>query len=233
MQGMNGTNAMAAKALLAAAMIIFGVAPASAAEESKKLAPLKLELPKPMFIGTPKNISSPNLEKSSGKTRPAFMVPQGTANLALKKPVTSSDKEPIVGELSQVTDGDKNGVDGSFVELGPKLQWVQIDLGRKAEIFAILVWHYHTEARVYRDVIVQLADDPDFISGVKTVYNNDHDNSAGLGVGQDKEYIETYEGRLIGAKGAKGRHVRLYSNGNTSNEQNHYVEVEVYGRPAK
>jgi len=24
--------------------------------------------------------------------------------------------------------------------------------------------------------------------------------------------------------------VRLYSNGNTSNEMNHYIEVEVYGK---
>ena len=35
------------------------------------------------------------------------------------------------------------------------------------------------------------------------------------------------------AKGAKGRYVRLYSSGNTSNDMNHYVEVEVYGSPAK
>ena len=28
----------------------------------------------------------------------------------------------------------------------------------------------------------------------------------------------------------KGRYVRLYSNGNTSNDTNHYIEVEVYGR---
>jgi hypothetical protein len=31
----------------------------------------------------------------------------------------------------------------------------------------------------------------------------------------------------------KGRYVRLYSNGNTSNDLNHYVEVEVYGTPVK
>jgi hypothetical protein len=26
--------------------------------------------------------------------------------------------------------------------------------------------------------------------------------------------------------------VRLYSNGNTANDLNHYVEVEVFGKPA-
>ena len=46
------------------------------------------------------------------------------------------------------------------------------------------------------------------------------------------EWIETNEGRLIDAKGVKGRYVRLYSNGNTSNDMNHYIEIEVYGRPA-
>ena len=43
--------------------------------------------------------------------------------------------------------------------------------------------------------------------------------------------IETYDGRPIAVKGVKGRYVRLYSNGNTSDELNHYTEVEVYGKP--
>ncbi|HOQ88675.1 MAG TPA: hypothetical protein PLX03_00915, partial [Candidatus Hydrogenedentes bacterium] len=80
------------------------------------------------------------------------------------------------------------------------------------------------------DVIVQVSDDPEFKEGVKTLYNNDIDNSAGLGVGQDKEYIENYKGRLIDAKGVKARYIRLYSNGNTADDRNHYVEVEVWGR---
>ena len=44
-------------------------------------------------------------------------------------------------------------------------------------------------------------------------------------------YIETYQGKLIDAKGVKGRYVRLYSNGNTTNKLNHYIEVEVLGKP--
>ena len=194
------------------------------------LVKLKLELPHPMFGGTPKNINSLNLEKAETKRDP-IMVPADVTNVALNKPVTSSDKAPIIGELEQVTDGDKEGADGSFVELGPGLQWVQIDLGAEHEIFAIAVWHYHSEARVYHDVVVQTADDADFIDNVQTVFNNDHDNTSGLGVGKDKEYIETKEGRPMDAKGVKGRYVRLYSKGSTSNDMNHYIEVEVYGRP--
>ena len=56
---------------------------------------------------------------------------------------------------------------------------------------------------------------------------------SGLGIGRDKEYIDVAEGRLFDPKGAKGRYVRLYSRGNTANDMNHYVEVEVFGKPAK
>ena len=102
---------------------------------------------------------------------------------------------------------------------------------RSHPLSAILAWHYHSQARVYRDVIVQVSDDPAFKTGVTTVFNNDHDNSSKLGAGKDKEYIEVAEGRLFDPKGAKARYVRLYSNGNTTNDLNHYVEVEVYGLP--
>jgi hypothetical protein len=80
--------------------------------------------------------------------------------------------------------------------------------------------------------VVQISDDPKFASGVTTIYNNDSANELGLGAGKDRPYIETYQGKLIDAKGAKGRYVRLYSNGNTTNKLNHYIEVEVFGKPA-
>jgi hypothetical protein len=192
---------------------------------------LKLKLPKPMFIGTPTNLRSPNLEVITGKSRGPFYVPKGTVLLSLKKAVTSSDSQPVIGELDMITDGEKAGGDGYFVELGPGPQWVQIDLGAPRPLSAILVWHYHSQARVYRDVIVQLSDDASFKTGVTTIFNNDHDNSSKIAQGKDKEYIEVAEGRLFDPKGAKGRYVRFYSQGNTTNDLNHYVEIEVYGLP--
>jgi hypothetical protein len=82
-------------------------------------------------------------------------------------------------------------------------------------------------------MVVQVAEDRDFTTGVRTVFNNDRDNSAGLGAGKDMHYVETHYGKLIDAKAVQGRYVCLYSNGNSSNDQNHYIEVEVYGKPAK
>ena len=49
-------------------------------------------------------------------------------------------------------------------------------------------------------------------------------------MGKNYEYVETNEGRLIDCRGVKARYVRLYSDGNTSNDMNHYIEVEVYGK---
>jgi len=132
-----------------------------------------------------------------------------------------------------VTDGDKEAADGSYVELGPSVQQITIDLEAMYEIYAILVWHYHKQPQVYFDVVVQVADDADFITNVKTLFNNDIDNSAGLGIGKNMHYTETNEGKLIDAKGVKARYVRLYSNGNRANDLNHYIEVEVYGKPAE
>ena len=227
------------KRILCAACLIFGLLfyiPAVGSDSTmlvQEKEVLKLELPKPMFVGTPTNIRTPNLERITGKPRGPFYVPTGTVLLSLEKTVTSSDFQPVIGELEFVTDAEKAGEDGYYVELGPNVQYVQIDLGHSCALYAIMIWHYHSQARVYRDVIVQVSDDPDFVSGVTTVFNNDHDNSAGLGIGKHREYIETNDGRLVDPRGVEARYIRLYSRGNTSNEMNHYVEVEVYGHPAK
>jgi len=196
---------------------------------------LQISLPKPLFEGTPQNISVPNLEKAraAGQKRDKFFVPEGTTNVALKKPIIGFNEEPIIGELEMITDGDKEATDGSYIELGPGLKSITIDLQNEYNIYAICVWHYHKQPRVYFDVIVQTAQDQDFITGVNTLFNNDIDNSAGLGIGTNMNYTETNEGRLIDGKGVKARYVRLYSSGNTGNELNNYIEVDVYGKPAK
>ena len=195
------------------------------------LEEIDLEFPKPMFVGTPVAAKRDNLEKPDpSKVIKKIKVPKGATNLAKDKEVTSSDDFPIIGELEMVTDGDKDGADGSFVELGPEKQWVQIDLGKESELHYVVMWHFHKNARAYDDVVIQISNDADFADGVTTIYNNDHDNSSGLGKGEDMAYIETNHGRVVAAEGKKGQFVRLYSAGNTANELNHYIEVEVWGK---
>ena len=193
---------------------------------------LKTKLPPPLFVGTPAPLNVTNLERPTKTKRPDFYVPAGTVNLARNKKVTASDNNPIVGTLDMINDGDKDGNEGSWVELGPGKQWAQIDLAKSANIFAVLVWHFHAQARVYRDVVVQVSDDPTFRSGATTIFNSDFHNELGLGAGKDLNYVETYQGKLIDAKGVKGRYIRFYSNGNTSNKLNDYIEAEVWGKPA-
>jgi len=206
----------------------------SAQKEKSDVEKLDIKLPKPAFKGTPKNVPpGTNLEKPRKGPRPPLMVPKGTKNLGRGKPVVSSDDDPIIGEIELVTDGDKEANEGGYVELGPGSQYVQIDLKATCKVHAVLMWHYHIDARVYHDVVVQVADDRDFITNVRTLFNNDHDNSSGLGLGEDREYWDTYEGRLIDAKGVIARYVRLYSNGSIADDQNHYTEVEVFGMPVK
>lgn len=191
--------------------------------------PLKTELPPELIEGTPKPMNVPNLVQAPTKA-PEFLVPAGTELLSKGKKVTSSDENPIIGSLDLVTDGDKEAGEGYFVELLDGTQWVQIDLEKSAAVSAIWLWHFHSQKRAYNDVVIQVSDDATFKTGVTTVYNNDYDDSSKLGKGSDNPYVESRFGLIADGKGAKGRYVRLYSKGNTSNEMNHYIEVEVYGK---
>jgi len=196
--------------------------------------PLDIKLPIPAFMGTPTDIpESEHIEKPSDKPRPPFLAPKGARNLALNKKVTLSDANPINGGAELLTDGVKEAGDENVLEMRRRLQWAQIDLEKPSKIYAVLMWHAHDTPQIAHDVVVQVADDPDFTQNVQTIYNNDYDNSAGLGVGKDKEYFESYEGRLMDAKGVTGRYVRSYSQGSTYTALNRYTEVEVYGLPVE
>jgi hypothetical protein len=192
-------------------------------------APLDPGFPPELIEGTPKPMNVPNLVQAP-TAAPKFLVPEGTTLLSKGKKVTSSDENPIIGTLDLVTDGDKEAGEGYFVELLDGLHWVQIDLEQSAAIHAVWTWHFHSQKRAYNDVIIQISDDPEFKTGVTTIFNNDYDDSAKMGKGADRPYVESRFGMVADGKGTKGRYVRLYSNGNTSNEMNHYIEVEVYGK---
>jgi hypothetical protein len=198
------------------------------------LVPLILDLPAPAFKATSKDLRlGPNVEPLSDRPRAPMMVPPGLKNLAPESSLTCSDKSVPADSLLRLTDGDKEASDQSIIFLRKGRQWVQMDFGNPQEIFAVVIWHAHNTAKLYHDVIVQVSNAPDFIRNVRTIFNNDLDNSSGLGVGRDREYVETCEGKLINAKGVKARCIRFYSKGSTETALNEYTEIEVYGRQAK
>jgi hypothetical protein len=196
--------------------------------------PLVIKLPAPAFKGTPKDIQlSAYVEPLSDKPRPPMMVPPGLKNIAPGSKITCSDKNATAEALAKVTDGDKEASEQSIIYLRKGTQWIQMDFGSPQELFALVIWHAHNSAKVYHDVIVQVADDQDFLQNVKTIFNNDQDNTSGLGVGTDREFFEIHEGKLIDAKGITARYIRFFSKGSTESALNEYTEIEVYGRPAK
>ena len=185
--------------------------------------------------GYPKNLQKPPHLRNEVR-RPAFMVPPGTRNLAIGKPVTASmDDEPIIGELSQLVDDVKKSGEFDFVELDPGLQWVQIDLGAIRTLYGIVVWHYYKNPTIYNDVIVQVADDVEFTTNVRTLFNNDHDDSAGLGAGKDTAFFARWWGELVDARGESNdgtpaRCVRVYTDGGCGGGDTRFVEIAAYGQ---
>ena len=227
-------NRVSSLAGLSIVLLAFSLNPSLQAADSGNMVPLILKLPSPAFKGTPKDIPlSTYVEPLSDKPRPPMMVPAGLSNIAKGAKFTCSDKNATSDMLGKLTDGDKEASEDSIIYLRKGTQWVQLDFGSPQEIYAIVIWHAHNSAKVYHAVIVQASDDQDFIKDVKTIFSNDQENKSGLGVGTDREYFETHEGKLIDAKGVKARYLRLYSKGSTESALNEYTEIEVYGRPAK
>lgn len=220
------------KSFLALSIIAASLTSAQAADAAAT-EPLVLNLPLHTLKGTPEDIpSGPNIEPPSDKAPPPLMVPKGVKNVAAGKTVTSSAR-PFLGDLSQITDGKKDPSDDDAVEFKKGVQWVQVDLGKSYPIYAIAMWHDHRYIQAMHDVVLQVSDDPEFKTGVTTLYNNDVDNSAGLGVGTDREYFEMEFGRVVPAKGVKARYVRGYTRGGSQSSMNCWQEIEVYALEPK
>ena len=201
--------------------------------DASSTVPLDLKLPAHTLKGTPEDLpAGSTIEPPSDKAPPPLQVPLGVINVAAGKAVTSS-VAPYLGELSQITDGKKEPYDDDAVEFKKGTQWVQIDLGQSFAIHAIAMWHDHRFVQAIHDVILQVSDDPEFKTGVTTLFNNDTDNSSGLGVGTEREYFEMQFGKAVAAKGVKARYVRGYSKGSNQSAINCWQEIEVYALPAK
>jgi hypothetical protein len=208
-----------------------GVASLHAADA--KTEPLKIKLPAHTLKGTPEDLPvGPHIEPPSDTAPAPLQVPSGVTNVAAGKTVTSS-VAPFLGDLNQITDGKREPLDDDAVEFKKGTQWVQVDLGQSFAIHAIAMWHDHRYVQAMHDVIVQVSDDPEFKKDVTTLFNNDVDNSSGLGVGTDREYFEMQWGKVIAGKGTKARYVRGYTKGGSLSALNCWQEIEVYALPVK
>ena len=130
------------------------------------------------------------------------------------------------GHAGRVTDGVIGAGTDTFATLAGN--HAVLDLGGQYYLNGLAVWHYFDDARTYRDVVFEVADNPEFNNST-IVFNNDTDNSLGLGAGTDAEYPESSAGKQVLFAPLPGRYVRLWSGGNSVNDANHLAEVEVYG----
>ena len=218
------------KFLVAAAVVAGLSMPLSRAADT---VALNIKLPAHTTKGTPEDLpSGPNIEPPPKSAPAPLQVPAGVKNVAAGKKVTSS-VAPYTGELGQITDGKREPFDEDVLEFKKGTQWIQVDLGESYEIHALAMWHDHRLLQAFHDVVVQLSDDPEFKTGVTTVYNNDSDDSSKLGVGTDREYFELEFGRILPVKGIKARYLRGYTKGSSLSAINCWQEVEVYAVAAK
>ncbi len=203
--------------------------------QNTQMVPLKLEYPEPgpRTFATEYDTLPAEFRVPLADAPPAVLVPRNVTNIARGKPVTPSRDYAIIGEPQNVTDGDKRLL--HYFEFEPESVFphrgahVTVDLGAEYRVYAVAWWHLFDRPTVYQDVVVQVASDPSFRDAI-TLFNNDADDSLGLGKGTDLNYIETNKGWVVGADGATGRYVRLYNRGNSRNYLAQYTEVEVYGR---
>jgi hypothetical protein len=140
-------------------------------------------------------------------------------NIAASATITASC---TLVDQGYMTDG--NTATATFTELEVGLQWIKFDLSSNKYVTKVKIWHYYGNLRSYHDVILQVStNNIDWTNK----FNNDSDNSAGQGIGSDLEYEENSNGKEITIN-TSARYIRLWINGSTANEYNHYCEVEIY-----
>jgi hypothetical protein len=219
-----------------AALLLLGLAAMAADKAGERVAldfGLTVDAVTQATPGIGRGVKPPHLRKE--KKRAPFMVPSGVRNIALFRPVSSSEQEPVTGDVDQITDGLKKSGQFDFVELGPGRHWVQVDLGDTRTLYAIVIWHFYKNAVIYNDVIVQVAEDAAFSRNVRTLFNNDHDNSSGMGKGSDTAYCSRWWGEVVdtrgkGRQGTRARYVRVYTAEGMEEEPVRFVEISVYGK---
>lgn len=161
--------------------------------------------------------------KYSYVTNRAKGLPAENVTLSSPQIDTGAGQDPCVA-----LDGDANS--SNYVELPEGPQSYTIDLGGKFMVGAVQVWHFWQDGRTYHNSKTEISEDG-------LVWETIFDSSI------EGEYAETAEGRTsylwayenkpknldenyVAAKPI--RYVRDTINGNTVNNRNHWVEIQVF-----
>lgn len=120
-----------------------------------------------------------------------YFIVNASENVALRKPVyLTVPGESFNGSgstISVINDGLSDPY-GAFATLSGTTGFAVIDFKDKYLVDKVITNAWHDWE--FSDVVIQLANDEQFTEGVYTVFNNDVDNSLGLGFGTDGPYKE-------------------------------------------
>jgi hypothetical protein len=163
---------------------------------------------------------------SATSTSVNVTVDNSNINLLSGKIATTNSSNNNPNVLGLITDGDKTLT--NIADLNTGAVYIQYDLGASYNVDDVKLWHYYGDPRSYHDVLVELSNSSTFATGNTIVFNDDTNNSLGLGTGTDTEYAESSAGSNISFSAVNARYIRIYSNGSSSNTANHYVEAEAY-----
>jgi len=84
----------------------------------------------------------PGLDKPPDKPPQLLGYRRHAVNLALRKKVTSSDSNPVLGSCLFVTDGRRKEPNPTSLELDLCNNGVQIDLEKPCRLYAVYVWAF-------------------------------------------------------------------------------------------
>jgi fibronectin type 3 domain-containing protein len=207
-------------------------------------------VPKPMTAGTLQSMEVAGLEpgtmyyfgikaydqaNQASELSNIVQVATRPENKALYKPVTQNGQMDSLHEYQPtfiLTDGYywREGASADYyIRLKSGRVWMQVDLGEQLPVKAISLQHIASSTYQFKDVIIQLSNDPSFTTGVTTVYNNDANGDAGQGVGTDPEYVEGRNGKnFVLSSPVSARYVRVWSRGSSGSSLNMYTELQVY-----
>lgn len=139
-----------------------------------------------------------------------------------------------VSNVAYLTDGSTTSGTTIVGNTGYPIANVQLDFGSFKDVSMFkMFFQASSHLYTYKDLAIQVPETADFYNAF-TIYNNDEDNSIGLGYGEDEEFIATPKGTTIMMAPKKARYVHFgvggYESGDGAASPLTYIkELEVYG----